>query len=119
MRAVKELEIFLSMDWKTIVILAVLCMMASYFIKEYLALPPMIIFVYPVLLFLSIATQRIFIAFEAYPPKKLDAWLMWTILAAIVGNIIGTCLVACLGRLRERLDRAPKPPSPARHGQHA
>ena len=36
-------------DYKTIAIICLLCAFAAYFIKEYLFHPPMIIFVYPVL----------------------------------------------------------------------
>jgi hypothetical protein len=101
MKFIKEIELLVSMDWQTLAVLAVLCALAAYFIRDYLASPPMIVFVYPVLVFFSYLVQRGFIALEAYPPKKLDAWLMWTIMAAIIGNIAGTGFVACLGRLRD------------------
>jgi hypothetical protein len=101
MKYVKAIETMISMDWQTLVVLAALCALAAYFVKEYLANPPMIVFVYPVLVFFSYLVQQAFIALEAYPPKKLDSWLMWTIMAAIIGNMIGTGLVACLGRLRD------------------
>jgi hypothetical protein len=101
MKFVKEIETLISMDWQTIAVLAVLCALASYFIRDYLASPPMIVFVFPVLVFFSYLVQQAFIALEAYPPKKLDSWLMWTIMAAILGNIVGTAFVACLGRVRD------------------
>lgn len=101
MRFVKELETLISLDWQTFAVLAVLCVLAAYFIRDYLASPPMIVFVYPVLVFCSYLVQQAFIALETYPTKKLDAWLMWTIMAAILGNIIATGLVAALGRLRD------------------
>ena len=63
----------------------------------------MIVFVYPVLVLFSALVQHIFVQIELFPPKKLDQWLMWTILATICGNIIGILLVAALARLRERL----------------
>jgi hypothetical protein len=43
---------------------------------------------------------------EIYPPKKLDQWLMWTILATICGTIVGTVLVAGLAMLRDGLNRS-------------
>jgi hypothetical protein len=46
-----------------------------------------------------------------YPPKKLDAWLMWTVISAIIGNFVGLLVVACLGRLREMIGS--RPPQPA------
>jgi hypothetical protein len=101
MHLVKEIENLISMDWQTLAVLAVLCGLAAYFIRDYLASPPMVIFVYPVLLFFSVMAQHLFIVLETYPPKKLDSWLMWTIMAAIIGNIVGMGLVACLVRLRE------------------
>ena len=36
----------LGTDWQTLAVIAVLCGFASYFIKDYLATPPLIIFVY-------------------------------------------------------------------------
>src|SRR5262245_54421838 len=103
MKYIKIIETMISMDWQTLLVLATLCALAAYFIKEYLANPPMIVFVYPVLVFFSYLVQQAFIALDAYPPKKLDSWLMWTIMAAIIGNMVGTGLVACLGRLRDYL----------------
>ena len=104
---IKNLEVLLSLDWPTLAVIAVLCAFAAYFIKDYLATPQMIIFVYPVLVFFSILAQHFFIAMETFPLKKLDAWLMWTIMSAIIGTITGTGLVACLVHLRERLGSRP------------
>ena len=98
----KHIENIVAMDWQTLVVLAVLCAFAAYFIKEYLASPPMVIFVYPVLLFFAILIQYIFIQVELYPPNKLDQWLMWTIIASICGTIVGTVSVACFGTLKDR-----------------
>jgi hypothetical protein len=103
MKYVKEIETLISMDWQTLVVLAALCGLAAYFIRDYLASPPMIVFVYPVLVFFSYLVQQAFIALETYPTKKLDSWLMWTIMAAIIGNIVAMGVVACLGRLRDYL----------------
>jgi drug/metabolite transporter (DMT)-like permease len=95
----------MAMDWPTIIVVCVLCGLASYFLKEYLANPPMIIFVYPVLVGLSLLAQYTFTVAELYVPKKLDQWLMWTILATICGTIAGTALVAGLVSLREGFSR--------------
>jgi hypothetical protein len=94
-----------SLDWPTITVIAALCGFAAYFIKEYLANPAMIIFVYPLLFLPSVLIQYLFIVMEMYPPKKLDAWLMWTIMATIIGTLLGTCFVAVLANLQERLGR--------------
>ena len=108
MGLIKEIPNLLSIDWQTLAVLAMLCAMAAYFLKEYLASPPMVIFVYPLLLLFSVLAQHLFIALETYPPKKLDSWLMWTIMAAIIGNIVGMGLVAGLVRLREFIGNRPK-----------
>jgi hypothetical protein len=99
---IKHIDNILTIDWQTLAVLAVLCAFAAYFIKEYLAIPPMVVFVYPVLLFFAILIQYIFILSELYPPNKLDQWLMWTIIASICGTIVGTVLVACFGTLKDR-----------------
>jgi membrane associated rhomboid family serine protease len=99
---IKHIDSLFSMDWQTLAVLAVLCAMAAYFIKDYLANPALIVFVYPVLVLFSILVQYLIMQAELYPPKKLDQWLMWTILASICGTIVGTVLVACIGTLRDR-----------------
>ena len=97
----QHLEGLFSIDWKTLAVIAVLSAFASYFIKEYLANPPMIIFVYPLLVLFSLLAQYFFMVMETFPPKKLDQWLMWTIMSTIIGTIIGMGLVAGLVHFRE------------------
>lgn len=80
-------------DLKTIAILCLLCARAAYFLKEYLAHPPMIIFVYPALVACSILAQYGFNLLEVCPNNRLDQWLMWTIMAAIGGTILGIGVV--------------------------
>jgi uncharacterized membrane protein len=90
------------MDWPTIVLIVLICGLAGYFLREYLANPPMIVFVYPVLVFFSMLVHYAFTQLELYSPRKLDEWLMWTVLASIVGNMVGILLVAALATLRDR-----------------
>jgi hypothetical protein len=97
----KHLEGLMAMDWKTIAVICVLCAMACYFLKEYLANPPMIIFVYPVLVLFSMLSQYIFTLADLFVPTKLDQWLMWTILATICGTMVGTCLIGALVTIKE------------------
>jgi hypothetical protein len=47
--------------------------------------------------------QYFFTQIELFSPKKLDQWLMWTIMASICGTIIGTGLIAGAITLRDRL----------------
>jgi hypothetical protein len=98
----KNIDSLLLMDWPSIILLAVICAIAAFFIKDYLANPLFVIFMYPVLLFFSIMAQHVIIQSELYPPKKLDQWLMWTIIASICGTIVGTGLVAGVAVLRDR-----------------
>jgi len=93
----------LSADYETIGILCLLCALAAYFIKEYLANPPMIIFVYPVLVACSILAHYVFNLFEVYANSRLDQWLMWTIMAAICGTIAGIGLITGVVITKERL----------------
>lgn len=107
---IKHAEGLLSVDWRTLAVIAVLCGFAAYFIKDYLANPPMVIFVYPVLVFFSVLTHYLIVLAETYQTKKLDQWLMWTVLASIGGTFAGTLLVALLATLRERFG-GPKMPA--------
>jgi hypothetical protein len=103
----RHVEGLMAMDWSTVIVVCVLCGLASYFLKEYLANPPMIVFVYPVLVALSLLAQYIFTVNDLYALKKLDQWLMWTILATICGTIVGTVLVGGLVVLREGPGQTP------------
>ena len=99
----KHVENIAATDWQTIAVICVLCGLAAYFLKEYLANPPMIVFVYPILVVMSLLAQYFFTIADLYAPKKLDQWLMWTILATICGTVVGTGLVAALAAMRDNL----------------
>jgi hypothetical protein len=101
----KHAEGLMAMDWSTVIVICVLCGLAAYFLKEYLAHPPLIVFVYPVLVAFSLVAQYLLTINDLYNPKKLDQWLMWTILATICGTIAGTALVGLLVTLREGFGR--------------
>jgi hypothetical protein len=102
----KHLDGLLLMDWQSLALLAVICAVAAFFIKDYLANPLLILFIYPFLVLFSVFIQYVFMQSEFYSPKKLDQWLMWTILASIGGTVIGTGLVACIVTARDRSSRA-------------
>lgn len=97
----KHLSNIYAMDRPTIIVICVLCAIAGYVIKEYLTSPIMVVFVYPVLVLFSVLVQYGFLHFELFPPKKIDQWLMWTIMASICGNILGIAAVAMVGSVRE------------------
>jgi len=99
---IKHLDGLLTMDWQTLTLLAVICAVAAFFIKDYMANPLLVIFIYPFLLFFSVLVQYFFNQLEFFSPKKLDQWIMWTIMASLCGTIIGTGLVACIAALRDR-----------------
>jgi hypothetical protein len=99
----KHMENIWAMDRPTLAVIAGLCIMASYALKDYMANPVLIVFVYPILFLFSVLVQYGFILGELYPPRKLDQWLMWTIMASICGNIIGIAFVAWLGRLSDNV----------------
>lgn len=101
----KHLDNILSIDRPTLLVICMLCAMAAWILKEYLAHPPLIVFVYPVLVLLSIVAQYTLILGEVYPPNKLDLWLMWTIMASIAGTICGVIMLAAAASLREGVAR--------------
>ncbi len=99
----KHVDNILAMDRATLGVIAGLCVIAAYFLKDFMANPVLIVFVYPVLFLFSVLVQYGIILAEVYPPRKLDSWLMWTIMGSICGNIIGIGLAAGLGRLSDGL----------------
>lgn len=96
---VKHLYNIIEMDRATLAVIAALCAMSAFALKEYMANPVLVIFVYPVLFLSSTLIQYGIILLELYPPRKLDQWLMWTIMASICGNILAIAFVAWMGRL--------------------
>ena len=109
---IKHLNNIYAMDQATLGVLCVLCAVAAFALKDYLAFPIMAIFAYPVLVLCSVLVQYTFILGELYVPRRIDQWLMWTIMAAICGNIVGIALVAGLGRLRDASTRLGQRPTP-------
>jgi hypothetical protein len=65
------------------------------------------------MIFFAMAGYYVFLATEQFNPKKIDQWLMWTILASISGTVSGAIAVGLLATLREKLGHRPPPP-PAR-----
>lgn len=108
----RHIDGILAMDRPTLAVIAGLCVITAYFLKEFMANPTLIIFVYPVLFVCSVLFQYVVILMEIYPPRKLDLWLMWTVFACIAGNITGIAIAAGLGRLLDRT-RTVEPYKPA------
>ena len=112
---ITHLENIVSTDWATIAVIAALCAVACYFIKEYLAQPPMIVFVFPIMVFCAMLAYYLFVTTDQFNVKKLDQWLMWTILASICGTVVGIGIVTTLAAVREKLGARRTPvPRPTR-----
>jgi hypothetical protein len=111
-KLISHLGSIVTPHWATLAVVGLLCAVAAYVLKEYLAHPPMIIFVYPVMVFFSLAAYYLFVVTEQLNPKKIDQWLMWAILASICGTVIGIVAVRASAPLRERLG-GPRRASPA------
>jgi drug/metabolite transporter (DMT)-like permease len=114
-KLITHLGSIVSPDWATLAVAGLLCAVAAYILKEYLAHPPMVIFVYPVMVFCSLAAYYLFVVTEQLNPKKIDQWLMWAILASICGTVIGIVAVSAAALLREKLGGPRRiPPAPSK-----
>jgi hypothetical protein len=111
---IAHFESILAIDWTTIAVIASLCGIAAYVVKEFLAIPPMIIFVFPIMVFCGMEAYHWFLAMEQFSPKKIDQWLMWTILAASTGTVVGIGCVTVLAAVRERFGHQRELPRPTR-----
>jgi hypothetical protein len=110
---ISHLGSIVSPDWSTLAVIALLCAIAAYVVKEYLAHPPMVVFIYPIMIFFALTAYYLLLATEQFNPKKIDQWLMWTILASIGGTVVGVVAIGLLATLREKLGhRRPPPPPP-------
>ena len=68
----------------TIAALALIRTVAAFFIKDCLAHPCLVIFVYPFGVFFSSLAQYFFEQVELFTPHKLGQWLMWDVDAACI-----------------------------------
>jgi hypothetical protein len=112
----KHLYNIIEMDRATLAVIAALCVMSAFALKEYMANPVLIVFVYPILFIFSVLIQYGIISMEIFPPRKLDQWLMWTIMASICGNILAIAFVAGMGRLFD--GAVPSRPKDQRQTKH-
>lgn len=99
----QHIDGLMSVDWLTIIVIAVICAAASMLIKEYLAHPPLIIFVYPILVSLSIVASYIVSQLDLYNPLKMEQWLIFTVLATIAGTLAGMALVGGINAIYSAL----------------
>ncbi len=111
---VKHLSNIYAMDSSSLIVIALLCAASAHVLKDFMVNPIMVIFVYPVVFLFSVLFQYGFIQAELYQLKKIDQWLMWTVISTICGNVVGIVAVAAFGRVRETF-RAPfRPVTPTR-----
>jgi len=86
----------------TIAALALIRTVAAFVIKDCLAHPCLVIFVYPFGVFCSSLAQYFFEPAELFTPQKLGQWLMGTLLASTCGAFMGTGLLAAVAIVRCR-----------------
>jgi hypothetical protein len=97
---IAHVESIFSLGWPTLAVLSLLCAVASYLMKDYLAHPPLALLVFPVMLLLSMVAQYLFMYAELFSPRSIDQWLMWTIFSSTCGSILGIAAVRGLAALR-------------------
>jgi hypothetical protein len=88
---------------RQVAIICLLCALAAYFIKEYLARPPMIIFVYRCSLPAQVLRIMSSTFLKFIQTTRLEQRLMWTLMAAICGTIAGIGLIIGAVITKERL----------------
>jgi hypothetical protein len=99
------------MDLQTVAAPAPIGTVATCFIKDCLAQPPLVLLVYPFLLAFSRLAQYFFLQAELFTPKKLDQRLTWGLGASLCGPLMGRgiagrdcrCAIAPATTGRERL----------------
>ena len=98
----KHLGNICMIDRVTLAVLAGLCIGSALALREYFVYPILAFLSLPILFSISVIIQYLFITQELYIPRRLDQWLLWTVLASMCGNMIGLAIVACIGRLKDR-----------------
>ncbi len=91
-----------SIDKTTLMFFVAVCAVACWIVKDSLANPAMIIFMTPLLVLLSMVTYYLFLQGEYVITNKLHSWLLWCIVSATIGLVIGLGLIAGVTRLMDR-----------------
>jgi hypothetical protein len=99
---VKHFYSIIEVDGSTFTILLLMCCAALWFIRDGLANPAMGIFIFPVILFLSMSFYYLFLVLELFPTNKPEQWLMFAIMAGSIGVSVGIAMVAALARYWDR-----------------
>jgi hypothetical protein len=99
---IRHLTNIVQVDSVTSTLIILICCAAVFFIKDNLANPAMIVFIFPIIWFLSLFFYYIFVLFELVPSNKPDQWLMWVLMAGSVGVSVGIAIVAVIARLWDR-----------------
>ena len=92
----------IEVDSSTFLVILLICCAAMWFIREGLANPAMIIFIFPFVFLISLTFYYVFTQFELFTSNKMDQWLMWAIMAGALGASIGIGSVALLARIWDR-----------------
>ena len=86
----------------TMVLIAVMCALAMYFIREHLVIPGLIVVIFPLVMALSVAVNYGLTKLEYFSLKRYDQWLLATITSATVGIVVGLVLTMMLARMAGR-----------------
>ena len=98
----KHLTNIVEVDEATMLIIIMICGLAVWLIRENLANPIMIIFIFPLIWFLSLLFYYIFANQELFMSNRIDQWLMWVLMAGSLGVSIGIALVAACAHYWDR-----------------
>ncbi len=99
---IKHMTNIVEVDGSTFLVILMICCAAMWFIREGLANPAMIVFIFPFVFLLSLTFYYVFAQFELFASNKMEQWLMWAIMAGSLGVSIGIGSVALLARFWDR-----------------
>jgi hypothetical protein len=74
-------------DLPGLAVIALICGIAAYGIRTYLALAPMSVFIFVAMVLLAMAIEYVLIQIGVFAPRPAEQWLLRTMFAAAGGSI--------------------------------
>jgi low affinity Fe/Cu permease len=95
----ERLQDFYIIDQPTVMLIAVFCSWAAYFVRSKLANVAFLLFLYPLFVFVAVTVMCWALHLEVISIRKASEWLMYSVTASAIGAMTGISLVAIYRQL--------------------
>lgn len=97
-----HLAAIIDIDSSTWVLFTLICGSSVWLMRNHLANILTVILIFPLVMFLSLAINYASATHGLFDPKKMSDWMIWTIMSATAGTMVGLAIIAVTARMWER-----------------